>query len=285
MSSCRAFRKRIPEALFGEMAGHRRDQFDRHRTECAACAAEYAEALRALHLAGRRSRHDPGQAFWDGYWDRLQARMAEDERLEASGPAPAAPAAPSRPKAVFPRWLAMPAAAAAILIAGILVGRYAFKPGSETVPVSGGAASSVIPAARADLGARTSRYLDRSKRILLAIVNYHPETQDSYGLDLPGQRSASRELVSEAAVLKTDLGRAKDRRLEKLVGDLEKILLQIANLESDDDLAAVNIIKAGAESRDILFEINLAELRGPTSAGPSPKTPASSPRAGISSTM
>jgi|GEM_PF-331852 len=283
MSSCRAFRKRIPEALFGEMAGRRREMFERHRTECSACAAEYAEALRALHLAGRRSRPDPGQAFWDGYWDRLQARIAEEERLEAESPAPAAPAKPSRPKAVFPRWLAVPAAASAILVVGIFLGRYVFKPGSRPVPVPGGAASSVIPASEMDLGARASRYLDRSKRILLAIVNYHPETQDPYGLDLPGQRSASRELVAEAAALKSDLGRAKDRRLERLVGDLEKILLQIANLESEDDLDAVNIIKAGAESRDILFEINIAELRGPTSGGPSPKTPASASRGGISS--
>lgn len=273
MSSCRAFRKRIPEAIFGEMAGRRRGRFERHRTECSLCAAEYAEALRALSLAGRRSRPDPGQAFWDGYWDRLEARMREED----------VSAEPARLKAGLPRWLAAPAAAAALLVVGILVGRYALKPGPGTVVRPGGDGATLIPAAEADLGTRTSRYLDRSKRILLAIVNYQPGTQDFYGLGLPGKRAASRDLVAEAAVLKDDLGRAKDRRLERLVGDLEKILLQIANLESEDDLDAVNIIKAGAESRDLLFEINLAELRGPKSAGPSPKTPASAPRGGVPS--
>jgi hypothetical protein len=281
MSSCRAFRKRIPEALFGEMAGRRREKFERHRSECSSCAAEYAEALRASYLAGRRSRPDPGQAFWDGYWDRLQARRAEEAPLEAERSAPAP--VPVRPSPAFPRWLAVPAAAAAILVAGIFLGRYAFKSGSRTVPAPPGGTSQAIPAAQADLGARTSRYLDRSKRILLAIVNYQPGTQDPYGLDLPGQREASRELVAEAAFLKNDLGLAKDRRLENLVGDLERILLQIANLESEDDLAAVSIIKAGAESRDILFEINLTELRRPLAAGPSPKTPASASRGGVSS--
>jgi len=279
MSSCRAFRKRIPEALFGEMAGRRREKFERHRAECSPCAAEYAESLRALYLAGRRSRPDPGPAFWDGYWDRLQARRAEEARLEAEKPAPA----PVRPRTAFPRWLTVPAAAAALLVAGIFLGRYAFKPGNRIVPVPAGGPSQVILAAQADLGTRTSRYLDRSKRILLAIVNSGPEAIDPYGLDLPAQRAASRQLVAEAVALKSDLGLAKDRRLEKLVGNLEQILLQIANLESEDDLAAVSIIKAGAESTDILFEINLAELRGPKKAGPSPKTPASAARGGVSS--
>jgi len=279
MSSCRAFRKRIPDALYRGLSGRRKERFDQHRDACTGCATEYAQAVRAVYLAGRRSRPDPGQAFWDGYWDRLQARLSREERREA-------PAAPAKDRVRsfpgFPRWLAMPAAAAVLLVAGILIGRFAVKPGPPAIPTPAGGPAQVVPAASGmDLAGRTSQYLDRSKRIILSIVNYRPASKDPYGLNLPGQRAASRDLVQQAAGLKGDLGRAKERSLERLVGDLEKILLQIANLESGGDLAAVDIIRAGAESTDILFEINLAELRGAKGSRAPAKAPA--PRGRVSS--
>jgi hypothetical protein len=260
MFSHRAFRKRIPDVLFGELEGRRREMFDRHRDTCTPCAEEFARAAKAVYLAGQRSRPDPGQAFWDGYWDRLEKRLAEEEKRPFTVSTSGTP--PKRRFSVSPVW-AVPAAAG-LLIAGVLVGRFVLKTDRTVAPFSAIGAAQVVPAnAATDLAARTSLYLDRSKRILLSIINCPPpEKADRHGLNLPGQKAASRALVLEAASLKQDLGQAKERRLERLVGDLENILLQIANLESSSDLAAVDIIRAGAESRDILFQINLAELRG-----------------------
>jgi hypothetical protein len=283
MFSHHAFRKRIPEALFGDLSGRGLERFDRHRADCTRCAEEYAKAVRAVYLAGRRSRPDPGPAFWAGYWDRLESRMAEEERRH-----PAASPEPEKARLLSPiprRW-AMPAAAAALVVAGILVGRFVVGPNQRAVPVSPAGSSFVAPAASGtDLASRTSRYLDRSKRILLAIVNYPAgEDTDPHGLDLPGRSAASRDLVREASALKEDLGRAKERRLERLVGDLENILLQIANLENSGDMGAVDVIRAGAESRDILFKINLAELRGNHEAGGAAPKPSPSTRGRNSST-
>ncbi len=76
----------------------------------------------------------------------------------------------------------------------------------------------------------------------------------------------------EAAALKKEIG-SSDRRLERLISDLEMILLQIANLKPDPDISDIEIIKAGVESRDILFKIKLNEARSPTarsSAGLAP---------------
>ena len=221
-----------------------------------------------IMLFKERARPEPAHEFWDGYWDRLQARMAAEPE---SVPAPAVPPVrlrrPIRPVVRSLRWAALPAAAAALVAAGILIGRWSRGP---AVPIPG--QGTAVMAAELEL--RTGRYLDRSQRILLALVNFSPETKDSFGLDLPGQKAASRALVQEAPLLRGDLTKARERRLEKLVGDLQVILLQIANLDSADDQDAVRIARAGVEGRDILFQINLAGLRASTDRpSPAPADP------------
>jgi len=85
--------------------------------------------------------------------------------------------------------LALPSAAAALIVAGIFVGRWSIRPQRFSGP-------GVVSVAQAsDLDVRTDRYLDRSKRILLALVNDVPADKDVYGLDLPARKSASRSLV------------------------------------------------------------------------------------------
>jgi hypothetical protein len=113
----------------------------------------------------------------------------------------------------------------------------------------------------AELVLRTQNYIERSKLILLAMVNFDPKTEDPYALDLPYQQQISRELVQEASLLRKDLSESKQRRLENLIASLEMILLQIANLESENDLDAIELIKEGADSQGILMEINLTDLR------------------------
>jgi hypothetical protein len=119
--------------------------------------------------------------------------------------------------------------------------------------------------------------------VLLALVNYNPATEDPYALNLPYQKQVSQELVMQAGGLKSDLKKPGQRRLRGLVADLETILLQIANLESENDLEAVEFVKQGVENRGVLFKINLSEMGGDLSRGgrgaapeklPSPKTKA-----------
>ena len=81
-------------------------------------------------------------------------------------------------------------------------------------------------------------------------------------MNLPLQKRTSEELLREAVVLKAGL-RSSDRRLERLVSDLELIMLQIANLSTDSDVSDIEVIKAGVEDRDIFFKINLSEVRPP----------------------
>jgi len=247
-------------SLYGELDMDRKESLKRHLAGCRECSEEYEKMAQTLMTMSKKAAPDPGQQFWDGYWDKLELRMKKDglfETLEAK-----TQKSPRVRFGFFPRWAYGAAGAVAILAVGILIGRLFFsRPVVLSRPASTGTPS-ILPASSAeDLALRTSRYFERSKVILLALVNFDPGKKDVDGLHLPRQREVSNELVKEASALKGDLKKAKQRQLEKLVGDLEVILMQIANLKSEVDLPTVEIIKAGVERRDLLFKISLSEMR------------------------
>ena len=53
----------------------------------------------------------------------------------------------------------------------------------------------------------------------------------------------------------------QERTHEELIASLEMILLQIANLESENDIEAIEIVKEGVNKQGVLMEINLTDLR------------------------
>jgi hypothetical protein len=264
MSRCRSRKKVFLESLYGELGPAGENKLRRHLEKCPACSREYDDMAATLVVLSRPRTEDPGADFWDGYYDRLERRMSREGAFEASRrePSPA-------PRARFgfaPRWAFGAAGAVGLLAAGILIGRLTIGRVPVAGPSLGGPSAlggtAVLPAAQsADLSVRTSRYLERSKVILLALVNFDAQKKDVYGLNLPRQKEMSRELVNEASILRGDLKAAKERRLERLVGELEMILIQLANLKNEVDLPSIEIIKAGAELKDILFKINLSEMR------------------------
>jgi hypothetical protein len=208
-----------------------------------------------------RVRPEPGQDFWDGYWDRLSRRMGKEQAakkmLRSWGKRL------GRIWSLAPRWAFQAAAALVLIVAGIFIGRMVFSPGRAPVDSAKQAvpAPSVQPEEE-DPVLRARNYVDRSKLVLLALVNYDSSTEDPYALDLPYQKQVSQQLVKQAGELKSDLKGPRQRRLRELVTDLETILLQIANLESRNDPEAVAFVKQGVESRGIFLKINLNEMGG-----------------------
>lgn len=268
MKDCKFFQDLMAEALLGEITPEEKAALESHVAVCASCAAEYGALSQTLRIMDARERRDPGPEFWDGYWDRLMDRKAGEESAEM-------PRLPLWKKLtgfghVVPRWALQTAAALVLVGVGILVGRLVLSPPSPQVARSGaGTQPQLVSASAADPETRARNYLDRSKLVILALVNYDPATQDPYGLDLPLQKKVSRELVTEASRLKNDLKGPRERRLRELVADLETIFIQIANLESENDLEAVEFVKQGVAARGVLLKINLSEMGSSSGDGKS----------------
>jgi hypothetical protein len=115
------------------------------------------------------------------------------------------------------------------------------------------------------LNERAINYLERSKVLLLGIVN-SSSAEPASGLQK--EQQVSRLLVSEAEELKNSLSDADEQRMKQLITDLEVILLQIANLEEEKGFPAVEIVRSGVERRGILLKINLEQMRSQENSVP-----------------
>lgn len=263
MSKCAKCRGLMAGALYDDLTPGERASFDAHLAACPSCAAEYEAMTETKKALGRRERTDPGPEFWEGYWDRLEKRLdAEPSPVRAST---GGRRRPFRPFAFAPAWAFRAAGAVALVAAGIFIGRALSRPPAPGIARTGPAAGVPGPGVEqvSAPAARARDYFERSKLILLGLVNYDPADSDVYGLDLPRQKELSRALVSEAGGLKSDLKSPAQRRLRELVADLETILVQIANLEESDDLAGVELVKRGVEEKGIFLKLNLTEM-GPS---------------------
>jgi hypothetical protein len=265
--NCRDCEKLFVEVLYDELNVDARKLFDAHVESCPDCARLYADMRSTLKLMDRREREDPGQAYWDGYWNRLSARM-EREDAEKRGHGWLGRLLPGLSDSTI-RWAYRGVFAAVLIVFGALVGRVVM-PGQTPTREEIAQGPSGPPVQQPSVEACARQYIEDSQVLLLALVNYDPQTEGEYVADWSAEKNRSRELVNQAASLKGDLGDPRQRRLRELVTELEIIMIQIANLESAGDLDAVDLIRSSVEDRDVMLKINLEKMRGGEVAEPEP---------------
>lgn len=260
MSDCKKCREMFDEAFYKELDAEKRRFFDNHLSVCPMCKSEFAEMASTLQAMSKRVRPEPGKAFWGGYWSKLSRRMEEEKTNQAKSEQwwRAFP----RVWSFAPKWAFQATAALLLVVLGVFIGRTVFSPSVQVIQQAQqepGIISQQEPGV--ELTHRAQNYIERSKLILLAIVNFDPKTEDPYALSLPYQQQISRQLVQEASYLKEELADTDQRRLQELVTELEMILLQIANLESGQDFETIELVREGVDRQGILLKINLADIR------------------------
>lgn len=269
MSNCQDIHEMIAEALYNELDEDRRAEFDAHIQSCFDCARLYQQMAETLRIMGARETAEPDETFWAGYSERLAGRLESEQRQHKI---------PLRTKR--PIWQSHPAlrvgAVAALLMMGIFLGKWIWTGEQPPKPESDVTVStqSQADAANALVNDRAQAYLQKSQVLLLALANFDPHTDDAVTLNLPSQKRISESLVQEAAYLKTALADPAQMRLCELIVDLEIILLQIANLEDEHDLEAVEMVQKGVDKQGVLFRIDLSKISGErpgASSGAHPK--------------
>ncbi len=263
MSDCKKCQDLFCEAFYDELNAEQKRFLESHISACAGCESEYDEMTSTLKIMEKRARPEPEQAYWNGYWNKLARKMEEEKSL--------APKTESWWRAFIraftfaPKWALPTAAALVLVVLGVYLGKMIFSPSVPAVQQAR-QLPTVTSQAEPDVEFihRAQNYIERSKLILLALINFDPETEDSYALNLPYQQQVSRELVREASFLKQGIADSDRRRLRDLIADLEVILLQIANLESGRNFEAIELVKKGVDSRGILLQIHVTDFRQST---------------------
>jgi hypothetical protein len=258
MSDCQKYQDMFVDALYGELSLEDKPVLEKHLKECTLCRQEYEEMTATVDTMSQRIRPEPEAEFFDGYWDRLAKRM-DEERVVHTAKHKWWESLFSRRIEFLPRWAYQAVASILLIVVGIFLGRMFFAPSQGTDQPARMAQAVSQPDPQIAVSQRAFDYIQRSKLIVLAISNFDSQNQDPYTLDLPYQQQVSRELVQEASWLKEELSGRHHHRLQELVSDLEVILLQIANLEEESDMSAIELVQDGVKSRGILFKIHLAD--------------------------
>jgi anti-sigma factor RsiW len=255
MISCKKYQSHLAAKAFGDLGATEERELQTHLAACAACRDTLAEMQQALGTIGMPQRPEMPEHFWEGYWHRLTQRMEKEAQQE---PKPDSLAERvwewlrekwSRQPLLVP--LARTAGVLALLMLGVVIGHYWWP--QETPPVA-----EVTPPPVVAMPAQASQWLDRSKILLVGIMN--EDLSGAGQIDFSHQRAASRRLITEAQAVARELDPSAHRQLIQLMSQLELILLQIANLEAEHDLSAVELVREGIDREGLLLKINIAEI-------------------------
>jgi hypothetical protein len=135
--ACDRFDELLPDWLEGTLPASLRLEADRHRAECARCAALASDLQEIAHTAAALPRLRPDRDLWAGIAERIEPTVVPlDVRRVA------ADATPRRTYTFTRRWLGAAAAALVAVTSGITY--IAVRPDGRTAPPS--TASSATPA-------------------------------------------------------------------------------------------------------------------------------------------
>ncbi len=256
-------RRILYEYLRDELSKDDRESAEAHLHECRKCAKDLEE-LRSLvdvplhHL--RAAAEERGAEYWRNFPTEVERRI--------HSPGPAKTNSFREEWEALVSWLLMrnrSFVAAGGAIAVIIVVVLVWKPFShtdvkevaqparhmETEPAESPSSPDVVQADE-----RVGQYFRKSRALLVGLTNM--KLDDEQSLDLSTEQTVSRELVHEARYLKSQ---PIDMRSARLIGDLERILIELANLKEEHDIPNVEIIRAGIHQENLLFKIRMAETR------------------------
>ncbi len=245
-----------------------------HIKSCDACR----DAFQGMQQTVQMLPPSPDTELSEAYWEAFTNRVINEATQEKRSPSTVSLMQQRLQKLwdvvgkrqFFPRI----GFAFALIFAGVLIGRMWDSPiDSHTIPdIEQTSAGMIAPA---QLTERTQRYLDRSSVLLLGLVNFDVGADDPAVIHMDRKRLMAAELVDEARVLRADLNAGREQQLAQLIEDLERILIQIANLEAREDVPSIELIQRGVDHGSLLLKINLEQMRlGDRAAEqPAPLTP------------
>lgn len=240
MNACQPIRDTFASALYNELSTEERDQFQAHLATCEACTTEYTKLQATLATMDQRAQPEHDSAYWDNYWAKLTPKIEASQTVTQE----------NTPKTNNRKWIYQFTAIAAILLIGVLLGYQLGQKPSTQAPIAQSNAPSEI-----------QRYLSRSEVVLLGLVNLDASHFDPAEMDLQHLQNVSRQLASDSDHIRRQLTDDKHQELQRLISDLEIIMLQISNLETQQNALGIDLVKSSVDHKSILLRINLEEMQ------------------------
>lgn len=230
---------------YGEETPAERTRSVRHLAVCDGCRADLTRLSQVLAIVSAHDAEPVPEGFERVMWARVERKLSESRRAgwrEWFGP----------------RRLALGGAAAAIVLAAFVAGRWSGTPASPTPgpdPIQAAAAAvpdRVLLVAAGD-------HLERSQLVLVELLNQDPDAP----LLPAGDRTLAAELVADNRLVRQSADEAGEAALSDVLGDLERVLIEIANGDDETTVEAIERLRERIESRGILFRMRVmtSEMR------------------------
>ena len=221
---------------------------EQHLEDCEACRALYGSLQRVLNVVDSLPVPERGADYGARVWGRIERRLPA-RRWRWSLPEPW-------------RWTAATAAAALLLAAAFLAGR--FYPPRVHTPVP-------IAAADPQAGERillvaVGDYLERSQMVLIELSNANPKGT----LDISSEQERAENLVNENRLYRQTAVRTGETAVAGVLDELERVLLDITHAPSQMSPEELEKLHARFESEGILFKIRVvgSNVRNRENPGP-----------------
>jgi len=218
-----------------------------HVALCAACRERFERLTMAMREVESEPIPERDESYGAEVWARLQPRLeAEGHRRHwwhAMGAA-----------MTWPR-LAMGGAAAALLVAAFVAGRFSVQPVPRT-EVAQAEAPSDAARERVLLGAVGS-HLDRSRVVLTEIAHRN----GGAAADISLERATASDLIADNRLYRQAAVRNGDAAVAAVLEDLERVLVEIASSPSPashDDLARW---REQIDTKGLLFKVTVMGTR------------------------
>lgn len=238
------------DCVTGRLSAHEQAEIEEHCRVCAECRADL-DSLRSLLEVLPRQIAEPSEerdgSFWAEFADRVTARIG----------------VPPQRSRFWNEWVEevqslltrswKPVGAAAGILAAALIAFLLIRPGEGQPPAESTARQPSLAGIPDTTRERFTDYLRRSNMLLVGLANRKVEDDV---VDLSAEQALSRQLVRESRALRES---PLDPEATRLMGDMERILMEITSRNGTTDRRHFDLIRSGIKQENLLFKVRMIE--------------------------
>jgi hypothetical protein len=217
--------------FYGELDEKEEALLEKHLGECEDCRRESDETRRLFRLLDENKEASVPEANWSSAWEKIETGIKE---------------APAGIKAHrwFPRWAYAAPALAAVLIAGILIGKLWRGPSRQERLAE--------PPGQVSYTAALKNHIEDIQPVLL---EYAHSNSEKGGGKILMDKDVVRGLLLQNILMKRVIA-GKDPSAAELLEDLDVVLREIANQDAND-VHSLGLIKELIREREVLFRLEI----------------------------
>lgn len=233
----------------GDLDAGQARRIEEHLAGCDRCYAEFQIVKEGMRLV-QPMKSRPSELRSDAYWHNVGLRI-EHRIREANVRRPVRHRLWQEAEWFFlirrPYAIALTTSTAIVVLAAIL---WFAKVRPELLEPAGPA---MLETQAQTVNEELGDYFRRSKVLLVGITNLGQTEGPS--VDIRVERKAARQLIQQARMFED---RGMDERSKALIQALEKILIELANMEDRANVPDVELIRTGIRNENMLFKIRMA---------------------------